>query len=75
MTPPHLAIRSRGATCPRRGIPLVDVYLSGTGGPQGTAEGMWMWQGGISIPFAEAIASWFESAGVKAVAKFSIART
>lgn len=25
MTPPHLAIRSRGATCPRRGIPLVDA--------------------------------------------------
>jgi len=49
----------------RRGIPLVDVYLSGTGGPQGTAEGMWMWQGGISIPFAETIAAWFESVGVK----------
>ncbi len=62
---PHLRIVSRGGKCPRRGIPLVDLYLSGTGGDKGMGEGLWMWHGDISEPVAEVIAEWFAARGVE----------
>lgn len=62
---PHLRIVSRGEKCRQRGVSLVDLYLSGAGGPKGMGEGLWMWQGGISEPVAEVIAEWFAARGVE----------
>lgn len=59
-----LELRDRGETCKSRGIPLVDAYLSGEGGKSNIAQGLWLWQGGVSLPFAEAIAGWFAEHGV-----------
>lgn len=54
-----LKLCDRGETCPRRGIPLVDVYLSG----EGEEQGCWMHGLGLSVPFAESVAAWFREKG------------
>lgn len=60
----ELELRDHGEMCPNRGIPLVDVYLSGTGGKSNIAQGCWMHATGVSVPFAECIAEWFAERGV-----------
>jgi len=66
MKPPTLKldIRDRGEMCPRRGVPLVDLYLNGEGGKAGAAQGIWMHALGVSVPFAEIVAEWFAGHGV-----------
>lgn len=55
--PDLLRICDRGETCPNRGIPLVDLYLTCSGA-------MWMHNLGVSAPFAKEIAAWAALAGV-----------
>lgn len=61
----ELELRDHGEVCPNRGIPLVDVYLSGSGGKSSIAQGCWMYRAGVSVPFAECIAGWFAERGVE----------
>jgi len=60
----RLEIRNRGEKCPRRGIPLVDIYLSGSD-PKGPKQGLWMWQGGVTEVLAKLIAEWFAAYGAE----------
>lgn len=63
--PPSLTLelRDHGATCPNRGIPLIDVYLSAKS--LGVDQGCWMHGSDLSVPFAESIAAWFAERGAK----------
>lgn len=60
-----LELKDRGEVCPRRGVPLVDVYLNGVGGAGSIAQGCWLYRAGASLPFAEQMAAWFAERGAE----------